>query len=756
MAIKPNENTNAGDKLKKEDPDKTETRSVSEIAPDIVSDIFSPEDKELALTIIKSDVEYGEKIQEEYIAQKSLDLKHYHMAKPSELEGLNKRDWQSDRNLGLARSVADSYQAVLLATCWNPESINFIATNTQEIDNRNNQAKFTKWGMGQQECNMQPEVDGFVHNRVVSGFSMFKIYRKITQEWVDRRIPKKRKKDGRTYKYDIKTEKMTIQKGLIENISEIDDILMPEYGKNIQEIPFFIHILHLDGEAVLDLVERKIYKPADKEKYKKKLYNHTYEEKKRKLGDEKLKQLGISSSDSYTDADVRRTPVNLYEWYGMFTKGKKTEKYRITADLVNMEILGAKPVRKINRSGKIPFAGGSLVKEPGQIRGDSLMKIIAPIVNAFNNVFNQKSDFQYVTNCPFGFYNPDEGYTPNKYELEPMIMYPVSGKPSESAYFPNLSRSMAWADSDIRILLELLERLTGAASYFSTAQSKNDTLGQDMLVEKQSETRFGLWVSRIQHDVTEAIGMWFELYQDYPPKGLADRVVGEDGKKLFRNLSIETLRGDPAVQMTPDAVSGSKSFKRQLQLWAFNVAQSMMWLNPQVNPQGNWELCADTLKEVLQLSDNDIKRYMGEKPESPFDEEEMDNEWFRFLNGEEFDPPEGETMIAMKHLGGHLKQKQEKYQDLDEEYRANFDDHLFKTGINVQKFMAKVEKEQMINKIASQGIMSGQLDPNAQGGQSQGGQPAQPGMQPAQPGQGGPPGATPMQPGQGGAANVQV
>jgi len=362
------------------------------------------------------------------------------------------------------------------------------------------------------------------------------------------------------------------------------------------------------------------------------------------------------------------------------------------------------------------------------------MQIIAPVINAFNCVFNQKSDFQYVTNCPFGFYTPSEGYTQAKFELEPLIMYP-SEDPSK-INIPNIQRSMAWAESDLRILFEVLERLTGAASYFSSRGNQSKTLGQDMLIDKNSETRFGLWSSRIQDDLSEAIGMWFELYQDYPPKGLAERIIGEDGKRIFPNLSIDSLRGNTAVQMAPDVVAGSKAYKKQLQLWAFGAGQQMIWLNPQINPSGNWNLCADTLKEVLNLSDNEVIRYLGEKPKSKFDEAELNNEWYRFMNGEDFDPPEGETQLAVQHLEGHTKQKEEKYHLLDEEYRPNFDAHIFKTTVNVMKFMKNVQAEQIANKIAATVVannpqpgQSPNQPPNAQPGAPQ----EQPGVNPAMP-----------------------
>ena len=690
---------------------------ISKIKLDVTSNELTTEDRKKILQMVRSDVEHAEKVQKEYITQKELDLKHYNMEKPSILEGLTKKKWMSDRNLGLARAIADSFIATYLATCWNPDSINFIATKTNDIDNRNNQEKFTKWGMGKQEANVYPEISDFIHNRVVVGSSFFKIYRKVWEEWIDKRIPVKNKQ-GNTYKYNIKTEEERFEKGLIENIPDIDDILMPDYGKNIQELPYFVHILHLDGETVLDYKDRKVFKPADSEGYEKKLYNHAYNNKKRTLGEEKLNQVGIDSGVE-SDVDVRRLGIDIYEWHGLYNKNGKNEKYRSHVDLVNEEVLSLKPLRKINRSGKLPFVGGALFRQPGQMRGVSLMQIIAPIINAFNNVFNQKSDFQYVTNCPFGFHNPNEGYTKQVFELEPMVSFPVGGKPSDSVYFPNLSRSMAWAESDMRILLEVLERLTGAASYFQSRGNQNKTLGQDVMVQQNSETRFGIGVGNIMGDIVEAISMWFDLYQDFPPDNLAERIVGEDGKKLFPNLSIDSLRGDTNVQMMPDTVAGSKAYRKQLQLWAFGVGQQTMWLNPQVNPLGNYNLTADTFKEILNLSDNEVKRYLGEQPKSKFDESELDNEWYKFMNGEDFDPPEGETMLAQQHMIGHMKQKEEKYHLLDEEYRPHFNAHLFKTIVNYMKFIKNAQQQQVSDQIAMRAIAQNPNPPQGMEGQGQ-------------------------------------
>ncbi len=730
----------------KQNPLSKEDKAIPRVEPELESDIFSPEiSKTIVDTVIK-DAELGREVMTEYVAQKELDLKHYNMEKPSILEDLTKKPWQSDRNLGVGTAVADSYQSTLLATCWTPETVHFEATELDDIDNRNNKEKFLKVIVGRQHCNVSPQIDDFIHNRIVLGTSFLKARWEVWYEWVDKRIPVKGK-DGKTTRFDIKTEKMRMERGVLENIADLDDILLPAYGKDIQKLPFFIHVLHMFGQDVINAGERNIFRNVD-ENYKKSLKQNSYDEQESVLGKEKLKELGIST-ESMTDVDIRNIPVSLLEWYGDYKIGNKTEKYRFTVDEVRRVLLAGKPVRKITRSGRIPFRGGALIRKPGCTRGKSLMTLIASIVNAINNVFNQKSDFQTVENCPFGFHNPDEGFSKQLYELEPGVSYPVAGKPSEQVYFPNLSRSMAWAEADIRILLEFLERLTGAASYFQSRTNQSPTLGQDLLIDKNSETRFGLWVSRIQADIADALSMLFEMYQDWAPPKLGERILGEDGKPLFKNLSINTLRGQSQVQLTPDVVAGSKSYKKQLQLWAFaNISQSF-WVNPQVNPKGNYNLVADTLKEILGMSDTDIQRWLGKEPKGELgDLPEVDSEWEQFMQGDDFEPPEGETMLAYQHMIGHLKQKTEKLAELDEEYRPNFEAHLFKTIVNFMKFAKNVQVQQMSNRFAMEQVMENE----AMKGQPK---PMAPPVGPIQPGQPGAPPLGPM-PGQGGPGSGQV
>lgn len=681
-------------------------KEIPRIAPELESDSYLSEERKAICERIIDDFEIGINSRKEWLIQKEKDLQHYNAEPPSKIENLAKKPWMADRNYGIAPATADSYQAVLLATCWTPDTLHWVAVKANDFENRDSIAKFSKWAVSKSEGNVFPQIDDFIHNKITLGFSAFKIYWDVRYEWVDKRIPKK-DKDGNFTKYEIKTVNERFEKGVIENIADVDDLIFPDFGSDLQKQSFLIHVLHLDGETVENKAERNIFKnipDKDVDKFIKNIRKATVA--KSNLQAMKAKQLGRADPEN---SDSRSFSIDLLEWYGTYKKGKRTEKYRFIIEPYTQTLLAGKPLRKITRTGKYPFVGGPFIRRPGKVTGKSLMTLIAPIINAINNVLNQASDFQFISNCPFGFHRvTDEGYTKQTYELIPGVSYPTGDdKPSDSVYFPNLSRSFVWEFQTIQMLFEILEKLTGAASYFmSNKTGTSGTATRDVIINEKSETRFGLWVKRLQEEIAEAVTMFINMYQDWAPPTLGQRVLGKKGKQLFKNLSIKTLRGNYDARMTPDIHMGSKTLKKQSLAWAFENLQQTPWLHPQINPKGNYSLTADTVKEML--GDVDIERYLGKEPVGPMgDLQEVDDEWARFMQGDAFDPPEGATPQALQHWMGHLFQK-EKIHELAEEYRPNFEDHLFKTSINAQKFMREMAQEKMANQMAQEAVIRGE------------------------------------------------
>ena len=231
------------------------------VEPDLTSDSYGTKEQKEIVELVMDDLEAGLASQKEWLNVKKLELQHIHAEKPSKIENLKKRSWMSDRNLGIMPGLLDIYQATLLSTCWNPNTFHYVATESNDVDQRDNAAKFTKWGMGKSEANAFPEVDDFIANRVGHGFSMFKVMWEVSYKWVDKRVPKYSRilgRKNRIVSYEIKTEERRFEKGMIRNIDNVDDIIIPSYGKHVQELEFFIERIHTSYAELKRMAKRKI------------------------------------------------------------------------------------------------------------------------------------------------------------------------------------------------------------------------------------------------------------------------------------------------------------------------------------------------------------------------------------------------------------------------------------------------------------------------------------------------------------------
>lgn len=643
------------------------------ILPNIESDTnFSDDEQRKIVEMVLQDVEVGKQVQAEWLVNKKRDVQHLNSEKPSVIEGLNKKSWQSDRNLGLAAGISDIYQATLLATCWNPDSIHFTATETNDIDNKDNLVKFTKWMVSPQECDVDDEIDDFVNNKANLGWSVFKVKWDVWYEMVDKRIPIYSKENKRrVIGYDLVEEERRFEGGRIVNIDELDDILIPDYGKHIQKLSFIIERLHLTTNDLEDYSERKVILNYSENKLKiSPSSNMITNASNLKREDQKF----IGESDQVmgdAESEKRNKNINVYEWYGKYRKNGKNERYRFWVEPESKVFLSGKPLRKIKRDGKYPYVGRPLRRRPGFVRGGSLMTLIAPVINAINNTYNQKSDFQFFQNCPFGFYDKNQDQIPDTLQdMEPMKMEPVDGNPAEKVFFPNIQRSLAWSYQDTDFLMMILERLTGAASYFLASDSKDTTATRDKIVEQKGEVKFGLWVKRIQSDISEGLNMLVQMYQDWAPPDLAKRVIGEDGKAIIKNLSINSLRGGYDVYLTPDISSGSRAYERQVKMWGFQVLQQgSVWFDPRINPRGNWMLTKEAMKSQGYTNADNIL------PPQPKDKLEYSKEALNHFNqikqGDIPTPPEPNNPQIVECVATFGRLKETRYQEIDEEDRKS-------------------------------------------------------------------------------------
>ena len=80
-----------------------------------LTESFSAEEQRKIVEMICQDITADENVQQSYIERRKKSLQQKNCEKPSIIECLNIRKWQSDVNLGVAPAVADTYQSPFLS-----------------------------------------------------------------------------------------------------------------------------------------------------------------------------------------------------------------------------------------------------------------------------------------------------------------------------------------------------------------------------------------------------------------------------------------------------------------------------------------------------------------------------------------------------------------------------------------------------------------------------------------------------------------
>lgn len=662
---------------------------------ELKSTSFTPEEQKQIVEMVCKAAETSRDALADWRTRKKKNLQAAFNQSPSKIETLSKEDWMADRNVGVCGSTCDSLRAALYATAYNPDSVHAQPTEENDVDRAQNIERFLKAVLSDPRNETATEIMEFTTNIVQTGIGFMKTFWAVEEKWVDVRKYTKIK-DSDKSRFSVETEKQRFEFAKLVNIPNVDDILCPDYGRDIDSVPYVIEVLHLYGQDIETLAEKGVFVNVD-DNFKKCCTGKDTDggDSQRYTKDEEQEINDVNS-----DAAFEYCEIDILEGYFKFKKDGKNEEYRFYVHEDSRTFLGGKPLRKILPSGRRPYCSCALDKLTGKLRGRSMPELIWDPCNQINTIFNQKTDFQYVINCPTGFYDVNDPNINGAQDLTPGKMYPTNSP--NSVHFPSRTMSDAWAYNDIEFLLQMVERISGAAGYFLTSNSKNATATRDAIVAQKSDTRMGIWVRQVLTAECNIMNKMLELYQAWAPKELGARLLGKEGEKLFESFSAEQIQGNYDVRMSPDIVSGSKAYKSQLAMMRYNL----MAQNPIVQSYapGFWNLTHDTLSDTgSEFPD----KYLPEQPKDPNKiDDEIENEFMRMMQGESFEPPEGASPEALKHYEGHMKQY-EKIHLMPKEYRQLFEDHIFETMNNIRLFQVQMMQEQMANQMALGGIDAG-------------------------------------------------
>jgi hypothetical protein len=688
-------------------------KTSKEVDPDKSMGFTSIEQKkivEMVQEAVDSDVDLLKEWQEE----KARDLQRAMGKKPSEVQGLKKKSWMSDRDIGLCGAICDATRSTTLARTANADMLTVTPTEDNDIDRSKNVERFMKWAISDPKKKFQNVALGAITNTVQTGIAFLKIGWKRESKYINERTVDE--KGNVSYEYG---KKVIHEDGFIENVADVDDILCPDYGEDINDLDHFIVINHMTV--------------ADLEAYKERgqFINVTDDLKKANKG--KVNEQGIDSQKGVKDEQQGIIPqsrekesasnVDIYEYYGYYKKNGKNEKYRFYVELETATFLGGKPLRDIVPSARLPYVAVPFDIIPGRIRSLSLIKKTKDITDQINCIYNQNTDYQTIQNNPAFVGSSSDTKIKGRTEVSPGD-FVKSGDPSNVRALTHQA-SFSWADSQFNFLLSQLEKRTAQPGLFQTADSKKTTATRDVIVDENSKVRQGLEVSAVISAFSEALNLLLEQYQYFAPPTMGTRVLGKDGKKLFDDFKPADILGRYDIKIAEDIVGGNRAFKANLAMKRLEIGLQDPFVKNNAN--GMWQLFNDTYRDLG--IDNPDKYQAKQPPSDDKISDEVEDEFFRMQQGDEIDPPEGKSAQALVHLQEHTKQRIEQAYQLDEKALEELDRHILITMKNVQDFQQEMQNEQISNELA---LNSGGMDDSGMGTVGQGSVEGVPGGVPEQ------------------------
>jgi len=313
---------------------------------------------------------------------------------------------------------------------------------------------------------------------------------------------------------------------------------------------------------------------------------------------------------------------------------------------------------------------------PGSAYGEGVPEKMAGLQTEIDIIHNQRLNASSISIIPFGFYRAASGFDPHIVELAPGVFIPVDD--INDVRLSEFRGNFTVSFQEERVALEYLDRLTATGPYQQGQESpiigSRATATGTLALIGQSNQRYDIIIRRMLKAINEMVEMSLMFYQLNMPPGMAERIVGERGERLFNHLSREQIAGRYDNHIPSDSLSSNKALERQTKLIGYQTFAQ----NPIVNsdPRYLWELTADAMKSVGM---SDVERFLGEKPKGADGESRPPKEEFALMNqGQVVRPSPTEDLLG--HLVAHLAQRQsEKYDEMAPEHRKLLDDHIEKT-----------------------------------------------------------------------------
>lgn len=330
--------------------------------------------------------------------------------------------------------------------------------------------------------------------------------------------------------------------------------------------------------------------------------------------------LAPGEAERIRDIKIRNEPVEVLKWYGSFDSDGDgfAEDVRVYINPEHKIYLGGIQITKVTKSGRRPIDFSKIesrIENPEENWGYGILECVKELAEEIDAIFNQMSDANTLMILTPGFYDPGGDLEAGSLYLQPNKITPVSD-PQRNMYFPQINSPIEKMIAAIRLVIEFIERLTGASSYVMGKESEivggSGTATRTNAIMASANERFGLPAERLRRGAANIIRQHLDLLQLNIPQGLEQRILGDDGNPIFspNELSQLGIAGEYDCFLLPDPSAGSKGAEQQIA----QMFYSILMQNPLVatNPVSIYKLTADFIKAYGKNE----KEYIGPAPDA--------------------------------------------------------------------------------------------------------------------------------------------
>ena len=536
----------------------------------------------------------------------------------------------SNRTMKIGTAILEMMHARMLGAVWNEDLIRWRPGEKNDADKVERIEKFMHWWV-----KVRTKMRGFYDRwvKTVAGLGDAAIEGSWEVKFVDKgqkeETPIVDELGSQVFEKDgtpavNRERKLEINEKTKINIISKEDLYLQEGQKSLQDEPVIIKLklfysdleqMEFEGQAVN--VQGKLKDDI-------------------RMGLENQFQ-GIEGKerDMMMEVKIRNTSIGILKQYMKIDIDQDgfPEDVRVLIDPDRRIYLGGVLVRDLTESGRRPLdftKYNDFIDRTEELDGIGILEMVKPLSDEIDAIFNQMTDSHTLSVLRPGFYDPTGNLRPQTFTIAPNRMFPVPD-PSRNIYFPDFTIATERLIVAIRMVLEFIERLTGASSYVMGKESEivggSGTATRTQAIIANAEQRFSLPASRLKEGASRILNVILDLLQKNIPPGLETRVLGEDGKPIFEQneLSREGISGEYDAYLLGDPSMGSEQLERDL---ASMFYQLLM---------GNPIVATDPLK-IYRTTANLIKSF-GKEPE-------------KFLGPEpeetDFDSPSDENTLMMQ------------------------------------------------------------------------------------------------------------